>query len=901
MRCACLPALAAALALLAANGVHAQSQPTPPVQHAVPPPAPDPASVTRATLPNGLRVVIVQDKLAPVVTTEINYLAGSNDAPPGFPGTAHALEHMMFRGSRGLDRDQLSQIASMVGGDYNADTTETVTQYFYTVPADDLNVALRVEALRMNGLNLDAADWDKERGAIEQEVSRDLSSPVYTYLAQLQSILFAGTPYEHDALGTRPSFDKTDAALLRQFYQSWYAPNNAILVIAGDIDPAHALDQVRAAFGTIARRPLPAHPAIKQAIVAAKTLTLPTDFPIGIATLAYRMPGLRAENFAAVDILSDVLGSERSALYGLVVGGKSLTSEFAYEAKADVGYAVAVGGFANGGNPDPLLADMRAIMADVAAHGVAPDLVEAAKRRELAQLAFRGNDISGLAESWSNALAFQNLQSPDDLARAYAAVTVADVNRVARTLLDPAQAITAILTPRPSGAPGGGRGFGGAESFATPPDHPVALPDWAAAALAKLSIPPAGEAPVVSVLPNGMHLIVQPTHVTPTISVFGSIRETPELQEPAGREGISDLVGQMLRYGTQQHDRLGFQKALDDIAATEQPGTRFLLQTQTAQFRRGMHLLAENQLHPAFPAAAYAIVQRQTAQNLQGLLHSPDYLFGRAVQRAVVPPRDPSLREATPRTVMATSLADLRSYYTATFRPDLTTMVIVGDISATEAQSVVADAFGAWTASGRTPHLDLPAIPPSHPSFAQVPDSSSVQDTVSLAQSVPMLPTNPARYTLMLGNTILSDGFSSRLYNDLRVRGGYVYSVESGFDWSRTRASYNVSFGADPGKVAIAASLAVRDIKQMQTAPVSETELTRAKAQTLRRLPMQRASVSALAHLYLRLVDLGLPLDAPQRAARIYYDTTAAQLQAAFSRWLRPDAFARVVKGPAVP
>ena len=130
-----------------------------------------PSGVLRATLDNGLRVVIVPDHLAPVVTTEMNYLAGSNDAPAGFPGTAHALEHMMFRGSAGLDRDQLSELGSLLGGDYNADTTETVTQYFYTVPAsnDLAGGAARRSPERMRGLTINQADWDKERGAIEQE------------------------------------------------------------------------------------------------------------------------------------------------------------------------------------------------------------------------------------------------------------------------------------------------------------------------------------------------------------------------------------------------------------------------------------------------------------------------------------------------------------------------------------------------------------------------------------------------------------------------------------------------------------------------------------------------------------------------------------------------------------
>ena len=459
---AALFAFAFGLAALAAGRAHADTSG---------PSGSVPDGVLRATLENGLRVVIVPDRLAPVVTTEINYLAGSNDAPAGFPGTAHALEHMMFRGSSGLDRDQLSELGSLLGGDYNADTTETVTQYFYTVPAANLPVALHVEALRMRGLNVDQADWDKERGAIEQEVSRDMSSPIYTYLSQLQAIMFAGTPYEHDALGTRPSFEKTDAKLLRSFYDSWYAPNNAILVIAGDVQPDQALAQVKAAFGGVPRRDIPPHAPVAISPVLPKTLTLPTDLPVGVVTLAYRMPGLTAHDFATADILSDVLGSERGALYGMVPAGHALFSQFAFEPKADVGYALAAAAFPKDADPKPVLDEMRSILAGIARNGVPPDLVEAARRQEVAQLAFKNDSISGLAESWSRALAFQHANSPDEIAKAYQSVTVDDVNRMARERLDPQHAVTAILTPQDSGKPVTGRGFGGAESFGGPPGN----------------------------------------------------------------------------------------------------------------------------------------------------------------------------------------------------------------------------------------------------------------------------------------------------------------------------------------------------------------------------------------------------------------------------------------------
>ncbi len=856
------------------------------------------AEITRATLSNGLRIVVVRDRLAPVVATELNYLAGSNDAPPGFPGTAHALEHMMFRGSTGLERDQLAEVGALLGGQYNADTTETVTQYTYTVPAADLGVVLHSEALRMAGLTLSQADWDSERGAIEQEVSRDLSSPFYRYMSQAQAILFAGTPYEHDALGTRDSFDKTDAALLRQFYERWYAPNNAILVISGDIDPQQAITEAQTAFGAIPSRPVPEHAAVTVKPVAAQTLTLATDFPVGLITLAYQMPGLTSKDFAAADVLGDVLGSDRGALYGLVPAGRALSARFSYEAKQSVGFGLAYAAFPTGADPAPIMADLKRVLADAAQNGVPPELVEAAKRQEVAQLAFEADSISGLSRSWSRALAFQGLTSPDDLASAYSAVTVDDVNRLAREILDPDHALTAILTPERAGQPAASKGFGGAESFGAAPDHPVTLPDWAQTALASLHLPAAPEAPDISVLPNGLRLIVQPEHVSPTVSVYGSVRENTDIEEPAGQEGVAALTDELFGYGSQTLDRLAFRKAIDDIAARESAGSRFSLRVLAPQFAAGMKLLADNELHPALPEDAFAILRRQLAQRVGGQLESPDYLFSTAANKAIVPPSDPTLRQATPETIEKLTPADVTAYLQTAYRPDLTTIVVVGDITPDAARQIVASSFGAWHADGPTPMIDLPPIGPSPASSNRIADPGTLQDSVLLTETITAPVTSPDRYTLMLGNVLLGSGFSSRLYQDLRVKTGYVYNVNSSLNWTRTRADYSASFGADPDKVAPARTLLLRDLRDMQTTPVSDAALNRAKAQVLRQLPMGRASIGAIAGLYLRLVDLGLPMNAEEIAAQRYMEITAAQIKDAFAKWVRPEDLAEVIKGP---
>lgn len=252
--------------------------------------------VLRATLDNGLRVVILRNTLAPGVTTIVNYQVGSNEAPEGFPGMAHAQEHMMFRGSPGLSANQLAGMIAAMGGMFNADTQQTVTQYFLSVPADDLDVALDIEAIRMRGVLDTEKLWGQERGAIEQEVAQDLSNPEYVFYTKLLAHMFKGTPYAHDALGTRSSFDKTTGAMLKKFYDTWYAPNNAILVIVGDVQPQKALAEVKKTFSLIPPKKIPERPAIRLEPVTPEAFKLKTDLSYGLLQISFRMPGYDSED-----------------------------------------------------------------------------------------------------------------------------------------------------------------------------------------------------------------------------------------------------------------------------------------------------------------------------------------------------------------------------------------------------------------------------------------------------------------------------------------------------------------------------------------------------------------------------------------------------------------------------
>lgn len=861
---------------------------------------PSSGNVTRATLDNGLRVVIVRNDLAPVVTTEMNYLAGSNEVPRGFPGTAHAVEHMMFRGSPGLSKDQLGAIAANMGGDFNADTTEGVTQYFFTVPTSDLDVALQIHAIRMRGVNMDARDWAKERGAIEQEVSRDNSNPGYKFFTELRARMFKGTPYAHTGLGTRPSFDKTTAEALRKFHDSWYAPNNAILVIAGDVDPKTTLAEVKSLFGHIPRKQIPARPEFKFQKVSAHTVKLPTDYPVGLVLKAWRMPGLHDKDYATALVLSQALGSKRGDLFAMGMTGKALFGGFSGSFLPQAGMGFAEAAFPRGGDAQKVLKNVDAIMADAVAKGIPADLVTAAKNKAIAGLEFQKNSVSGLANAWSQALAYQGVDSPDAVKSAIEAVTPAEVNALAKRIFQPGQAITAILTPQSSGKPVSHKGFGGAESFAGKPSGPVVLPDWATKAFAKLEVPATAVHPDSFTLDNGLRVIVQPESVSKTVEVYGQIKTNQDLQAAKGKEGVADVLDGLFNFGSTQLNRLQYQQALDAISASESGGSSFSLKVPSAHFAEGMKLLADNELHPAMPERAFMIMQHNQAGAAAGTIKSPDFLNTIHLDQALYPKNDPGLRYATPKSIGALKLADVKDYYGKTFRPDMTTIVIVGDVTPAAARKAVSQAFGDWKASGAKPETDYPAVPMNKASQFHTPDSSAVQDSVTLAQNVALDYHSPDRYAVTLGNQVLSGGaLSSRLWRDLRVRNGLVYGVRSGLDLDARRGQFNVSYGCDPDKVARARAMVVRDIKQMQNEPVTAEELHTAKGMLLRQIALGESSFGSIAGRLLTLSLEGKPLDSYSVAAHKYLELDAPAIEAAFAKYLKPDDFVTAVKGPA--
>jgi zinc protease len=453
--------------------------------------------------------------------------------------------------------------------------------------------------------------------------------------------------------------------------------------------------------------------------------------------------------------------------------------------------------------------------------------------------------------------------------------------------------------PKNAGAASTGGGGPGKENNMVPPKTHQPLPSWAQNILKSLKVPNKTLDPTSVTLANGIRLIVQPESITPTVVVSGRVENNPFVQEPADQRGINDLTTSLFPFGTTTYDRVQYQAELDKISATVTAGTDFGLSVLSKDFDRGVQLLADQELHPAFGARAFAIVKGQAVGGMQGEVASPDYLAGVALAVALYPVGDPYRNFATVKTTNSISLDDVKAWYAAAYRPDLTTIVVIGDITPDAARASIEKYFGTWAATGPKPQTEPPAVPLNTASQVVVPAQGRVQSSVQLMQLNDLRRTDPDWAPLQVANAALTGGFySSILYHDLREVHGYAYSVVSALHTGKVRSTFSVEYACDPQNIVPAEQAAIADLHRVQTTPLSDNDLLRAKALLLGEVPIQQASYDGVTGLFLRLAGIGLPLDQYELDAQNYLNATATQVQAAFAKWIRPNDFVRVVTGP---
>ena len=853
-------------------------------------------TVAQKTLPNGLRIVVLHDALAPVVTTWLNVEAGSDDEP--FTGLAHAQEHMFYRGATSLSGAQADEIAGFMGDVDDADTQNEITQFYHVVPAQDLETALRIDVARFGQLLDSQKDWNEERGAILQEVAADNSDAVYRLEVKLQHHLMAGTPYANEGLGTVESFTKQiQAPQLKAFYHTWYHPNNAIYVIAGDVDAEQVFATMGKLFGPLPAAPLPKHAAGTLVPLKPALYTDTSDASSTAVLVGYRFPGYASPDYAASVVLADALNSARGELADLVATNRALAIEadvapFPNAAYMDVFSRVPVTT-----NPHVAVADIEKTIAHLEATGIPPSLVEAAKQREVAQFQLAADSLQGLAGLWSGALAIEHRPPGDDIA-AIERVTPAEVDRVLRTYLVNASATIAYAVPKNGGGAGDDTGGRAPEQSKNAPRRIEPLPPWAEAALQRVRAPEKTIDPTAFTLKNGLRVVVQPESASSAVVVSGTVLHDAGLEEPPGEAGVGDVVENLLPFGTTTYSRVAYQAQLDAIAATAQAGYAFSLDVLNAHFDRGMQLLADDELHPALAKDDFATVQAQQVDSLDGEATSPRHLAAVATAERLYPAGDPARHFASASEVKALTLAQAREYYAKTFRPDLTTIAIVGDVTPAEARAAVERWFGGWRANGPKPNVLPPAVPDNGTAAQRIPANGRVQDQVRLGETLALSNTDPDLAPLEVANTVLSGDFSSLLIRDMRVTTGYVYYVGTDVQTGRTRSTFDVGYACAPENFSKAQAVLVRDLRAVQTTPLDNERLLRAKSRLVSTVALTGQSYDGLAQRFVSDASQDLPLDDDYRLAKAELGASADDVRTAAARWIRPEGFVRIVVGP---
>jgi zinc protease len=867
------------------------------------PSGPGDAGIYATSLPNGLKVVVVEDHAAPVVQTAMWYGFGSLKEVPGRTGLAHALEHMMFRGTPEVSAGGLDDIVARLGAQMNGETTYDYTQFYFTMPSDKLDVALYTEADRMQHASLRAADWAIERKAVLNEIDGDASSPFFNLLSLVRAAAFPNQPAGRTPLGERRDVADAPVSEIADYYREWYAPNNATLAVAGDVDHRVVFEKAKKYFGAIASRTLP-HAATATPVATATTQTVEAQFPFPfeILDLAYAIPGDKEHGEPAISTIATLLENQRSPFYHSLV---ETNVALAVEANADTQLR---GGLLNvfiilnpGHSSDEAQAIFNNTIAQVLAGGYDPDLVTAAKRLTIADRIYTGDSIDAIGDLAGYTYGIVGEKIADEDAR-LGALTGTDLLDATRKYLSRP---TVIGHLRPNDSPPKGSSqksdASASDDFSKRvPSGPIVVPPWIAREIAQPTSARSPLAPVQFTLSNGVRVLVQRKSDRPTFVIRGTIASSPAF-EPDGKEGIGRLASEVADYGSEKYPFAARRKLTDEMGAFLETGQSFSAQGLSHDFESVVDVLADGEEHPAFDQRWFDIERSQLANSLQSEQNISGVMIDHAYQELLLNSADPSLRRPSAHSVQSVSRDDLIAYAKRYWRPDLTTIAIVGDITPERARAALEAAFGGWQPAGAKPNPHLMAMPSPTKGHDYI---STDANQVYIRLGQPALSRSNADYDAFLVlNQILGGpgAFESRLWQELRQKRGLVYNVSSSLDADADRGDLRIELNASPERVVEAVQFVRDELTRLQNQPVTATELQEAKTRLAGDALIDEASSTGQDK---HLLDIGvndLPLDYYRTLNERFARITAADVERVARTYLRPSRLVEVYAGPSGP
>ena len=828
------------------------------------------------TLDNGMTVILHVDHKIPAVAVNTWFRVGCKDEPPGRSGFAHLFEHLMFMGTERVTGNQFDVVMEGGGGFNNASTTEDRTNYFSQGPAAILPTLLWLDANRFEDLarSMDQQKLDRQREVVRNEIREQVENQPYGRLERAKfNLMFPlGHPYHDSTYGTHADLEAATLDDVRDFFASFYVPNNASLVVVGDFEAERVKPLIRDLFGSLPRAPQPPRrvvaPVNLEGVVRA---TLLDRVQMPLCEMVWHAPPDASEGTAELTLLAQVLAAGKdSRLYRRLVDGEGLAVDV--EASLDglaLGSLFSIEVFANPGTD---LARVEAIVdEELARVRMEPVGVEELERRkttrELSQLAAL-QDFGRVADQLNR---YQYLWGePDSFARdlaRYRAVTPESLREVARNVLDPKR--RAILHVLPQDAP---------REPSARDTRPADFPLGSFRA----------QAPDEFRLGNGIRVLHWERKDLPLCAVRLQIAPGAPLID-ATRCGVIALLGDMLTEGAGERDGARFAADLEAL------GARFGAWIDHESANASLFVLRRN-LEPALALAADAVrrprlldadferARRVRLGMLQAEDEQPETIASRVALRVLFGDDDPYAWPAsgTVASVTAATAEQVRDTFRSVFTPTDATLLIAGDIDRSDAQRVLEKAFGDWRAPDgvSTAHL-VPTTPPKQALRVVIVDRPDAAQTVIQWYAPAPVYGDPSRIRLQALSTLLGGSFTSRLNQNLREQHGYCYGASTAFSLGPWRGWFTASASVQTAVTGPALKEMLAEFARLRAASggdVSEEEAQKVQRTLLAQVVDSFARLDGVIASAAELALNGLPLDQIDRDVAAIEHTTAADI-----------------------
>ncbi|MBN8816612.1 MAG: insulinase family protein [Sphingomonas sp.] len=916
-------ALLMGVALLPLTAVAAPKKAAPRPAAAAPAAAVKPIAYTTRTLANGLRVYAIRDTKTANVSVQVWYDVGSKDDPKGKSGFAHMFEHLMFKATRNLKSENFDRLTEDVGGYNNASTNDDYTNYYETVPANHLQRLLFAEADRMASLVVEPVSYASERDVVKEELRfRTLATPYgKLYSIYYPEISYKVHPYARPGIGSLDNLEAATIDDVRAFHATYYRPDNAVLVVAGNFDPAELDKWVDQYFAGIKKpdRPIPRVTVAEPVRTKAENYVVyEPNTPLPAVLISYPIPPDNDADIPALTLLDAILSrGDSSRLYQDLVYRDQLaqSANTFLDSKQGTGAFVVVATMADG--KDVALGE-KALRGEIAR--VRDGLVTAAElaraKNQLLTATIQSRETAdGKASTIARSVIIDgDPAAADKQLAAIARVTPTDIQRVARRYLTDTRsaAIRYMPAEMANGAKGDVIGVPKTVEVAelkVPGDVAVVTP----ASDADRVLPPDPAKPVVAALPapvtmklaNGMSLIVVEKHDLPLITA-SIVANGGGAADPAGRAGLNNLTADLMTKGTKTRSATQIATEVEKLGGSISSGVGWdsaevSLEVKSDQIAPALAVLADVTRNPVFAADELERSRAQTIDGVQVQLKDPAKLASLVAAKAVMgtSPYGHALA-GTPLSLKAITRADVQAAYARTWNPGGTTLILVGDITPAAAKALVERNFGSWQNQGGSS-----ASPDAAKAAAAATPRIIVVDMPDAGQAGVVIArpgiarSDPDFYAASVANATLGVGFSSRLNQEIRIKRGLAYGAGSGLAARRQPGYVAANTQTKNPSAPEVVGLIVDTMRGMGAAPVPAAELASRKAVLIGDFGRDTETTGGIANILGDYVIENVPLDELKAFTPKIDGIDAAAVQRISQRLLDPSGASVIVVGDA--